>query len=216
MIGTALVGQPSDGPDHPQGHRGVGEVPVGEVVGVEGARAARVDQRDEVVDPVALAGISQRSAGVVELDHRAVGADVGRLLLLAPSERGHLVVGHTGERPRARASGAVAAHDAREPTIHRPLALGDGCDGHDLEIVLVGADAQISGPYQRLVVGCAVGDVHVRRGATQFEHGRENPHRSSDPRRPVRYRTDTGPGPRAPSAAKPPVSKPSGPYWPRF
>ena len=143
----------------------MGLVLVGQVVGVDVDRLAGVEDLDQLADQRVVPIASDRRAGMAELDDGAVAADVGRLALLAPPQRDHLVVGAGRVRPRPRAPGTVCAGHAGEPAGRIVLAGTDGGQRHELEVVLVGDDAEVGGAGQRVVERGAVGHAHVRGGA---------------------------------------------------
>ena len=144
-----------------QAHRDVGLVLVGEVMQVDDLGLGRLEDRQQIVDHRLALRVLHGGAGVAQLDHAGVAADIGRGALLLAADALHLLVGVLAVDARARAARAVGHDDAAEPVVRQAEALGDAMVGHDLDVVLVGADAQVGGASERGDWRCAVRDEHV-------------------------------------------------------
>jgi hypothetical protein len=144
------VVEPSACGDDRQGDGDVRVVGVGEVVGVEdfGGRGAK--HRDEVLNECGFGDVLYRSARMVEKHERSVLAELGCPLLFGTPPRGELVGArrrYDTVRDRTRwgrgPTGTVCRDDAREPRRVALVAGEDPVDRHDLEIVGMGADAEV-------------------------------------------------------------------------
>ena len=86
---------------------------------------------------------------IAELRHKTVLAHIGGLALLDQAHLLHLFVRVLFIRPFARTTGPVGDHDASEPFVATLEALRDAMVGGDLQVVLMGNDAQVRHSAQR-------------------------------------------------------------------
>jgi hypothetical protein len=98
---------------------------------------------------------------VVQEEHRGKLAHVGGLLLLEPSHVDHLRVGVLLVFEVARTAAAVRHRDAGEPLVLLLKALKDAVVGHDFEVVLMGADAEVRRPLDGALGRRPVGNEHL-------------------------------------------------------
>ena len=64
----------------------------------------------------------------------------------------HCFVGHIGELAGAGTAGTVGASHAAKPLVAIFIALENTVHRHELEVVLVRADAEVSGAWQRVTL----------------------------------------------------------------
>ena len=119
-------------------------------------------------------GVFHDAARVVELEHRAVAPDGGRGVLLAPAHGLHPLIGEGRIRAGACAAGAVRAGHAAEPLSVAVVAGEDAVEGHEFEIVLMRADAEMRDARQRGGGREAVGDEDFSGGVVEL-HGSRKP-----------------------------------------
>jgi hypothetical protein len=82
-------------------------------------------------------------AGVSQLDYGGVATQSRRLFLLVPPDLGEFWSGFFGERAGARGASPIGDHDAGEVEIFLSPAGADTREGHDFEIIGVGADTEV-------------------------------------------------------------------------
>jgi hypothetical protein len=83
----------------------------------------------------------------LELD-RILPDPRGLALLVAPHDL-HLVISQVRVTPRARRTSTVGAHHPAKRPAGLSKTIGDARVGHDLEIVLMGANPEVRHPAQR-------------------------------------------------------------------
>lgn len=143
LFGMNVFREGAKSGDDGGGDGDVGVVFVGEVVGVDGVRLCGFDDLAEFGNEGGIGGVFDGGTGVVELPLGGVFADFSSLGLFFGSGGFHLVVGEVCEGAGAGAAAAVAAGDAAEPMVGGLVALGDAVEGHELEVIGVGADAEV-------------------------------------------------------------------------
>ena len=144
---------------HCNGH--VRVVFVREVVRVNDFRMRCGENRFEVIAKLRAVGALGGSARIVELDHDPVASDSGGLALLLAASFHHLRVAELRVGAGASAARAVGARDAAKPFDIAVVAGRDAVEGHELEVVLVRADAQVRDARERGFKRLAVGDEGV-------------------------------------------------------
>ena len=163
-----VLRQQADGLQHRDHHADVRVVLVGGVVGVDDLGLDDLQQRGELIAQRRVGRVLDHLAGVAELQHRLVVARVRGLVLLVDAHRRHLLVGVVGVRADAGAAAAVGAGDAAEALVLLQVALGDAVVGHDLEVVLVGADAEVGDVREDRLHRLAAGDEDLGVRVAQF------------------------------------------------
>ena len=144
---------------------------VGEVMEIDDLRSAGFEEAEEVIADDRLAGVTYRFARMAELSHEAVLADHCGGVLLADTFRGDLVVGPILELAGAGASAPVGDGHSAEPAILLVVAGEDAMEGHELQVVLVGADAEVGRPTEGFRGGEPVRD-HEAGARVERDHRR--------------------------------------------
>ena len=136
----------------------VGGVLVGGVVGVDDFGLSDLEDGEEFVGEGRVGRVFDDAAGVAELVLGGVLAGGGRGVLFLVADFLHLLVGEVGEGADTGAAGAVGAGDAAEPEVGVVIAGDDAVVGHELEVVVVGADAEVGDAGEGGWLVGAVGD----------------------------------------------------------
>ena len=112
-------------------------------MGIDNLRAGGGEDGRDVLLEGKVSRAFHSGAGVIELEHRAVAADHRCGVLLFAADRFHLHIAEVRIHANARASGAVGAGHAAEPSVIAGEAFENSMKGHELEIVLMRADAEV-------------------------------------------------------------------------
>ena len=110
------------------------------------------------------------AARVVELNHRRIAPDGGGSVLLLATNCHHLFIRKSRIRTTARTARAVGASHATEPLIVAGKAVEDAVKCHELEIVLMRPDAEMSDTGERVNEWFAIWNIDFRRRLMQL-HG---------------------------------------------
>lgn len=158
-LGGALVcGERANPPDHFGEHRDMRAMLVGRVVGIDDRRSSGGENCREIFDGILAIGILDLGAWVAELSHESVTAHDGGLLLLLCTHPVHLGVAVVGVGTAPRAARPVRAGDPPEPLIPVLETGEDAMRRHELEIILMSTDAQMSHSCRRFGHGGIVGN----------------------------------------------------------
>ena len=169
-LGTLFRRQGAHRLDGGHGHADVGVVFVGGIVGVNHARAGGAQHFEQVVAQRGAVRVLNRGARVVELDHRSELANGRSEVLFLAANCLHLVIGKLRVGTGARTAGAIGAGHPGEPLAVILITGENAVEGHELEVVLVGADAEMGDARQSRGFGKTVGDEKFSGGLVQF-HG---------------------------------------------
>jgi len=167
------LGQLADGLQATEGAADVGVMLVREVVQIDDLGSAGFEDMTKVVAHRLLVGVAHGLAGMAELSHEGVSADHRGGLLFADAFGRDLVVGPVFEATGPRRAAAVGDGHPAEPLVIPVIAGEDAMEGHELEVVLVGADAEVGGPAEGFRDGRAVGDHQAGAGVEGCHRRRE-------------------------------------------
>src|SRR5262249_30266873 len=143
---------------------------VGEIVQVDDLRTSGPQNRGEVLDHHSFSWVLYLGAGEAELDLAGVLPDIGGLPLLDQAHLLHFLVRVLPVDTGARAPRSVGDHHAGETAVLAAEALGDPVIRHDLDVVLVGGDAEMCRAGQGGFGGGPVGDEEVGSRVMEFHH----------------------------------------------
>ena len=151
-------------------HGHVGVVFVGGVVEVNHPGAAAVEDGGEIGLHAGVAGRFDVGTGVGELELDGVAAELGGFALLFAADGLHLFVVELQKRAGARGAGAIGHDDASEGFAGVVEAVGDAGMRHNLDVVLVGRDAEVGDTgeggggqfvaFRQKHVGIGAGELH--------------------------------------------------------
>jgi len=131
---------------------------IGGIMRVHDARPGCAQDRDQVIPQCSAARVFYGSAGVVEMDHGAVMADLRGAVLFIGADRAHFSIGAFFVGAGACAACAIRTGDAAKPFRDAVVAGDDAVEGHELEIILMRADAEMGDARERIGLRSAVRD----------------------------------------------------------
>lgn len=162
--GLLVFGKSAEGGDGSGKDGEVSGVFVGGVVSVDGLGSGLCEEGDELVSELALAGGAfEVRGGVGELELGGVLTEIGGLNLFAVAEFFDVGIGVVGEGAGARGAASVGAGDTGEPVTRFLVAGDDAVIGHELEVVLMSANAEVGGARE------GFGEVFVVRDVRRHE-----------------------------------------------
>ena len=105
---------------------------------------------------------------MIQLDHHAkLTRDRRRILLLATHAH-HFGIGEVFIFARARTAGAVGAGDAAKPFVCSSKTFEDAVKGHELQVILMRADAEVRHALERCVHRLAIRNKYFSRSIMQL------------------------------------------------
>ena len=128
------------------GHADVRVVFVGRIVRVDHSRPGSAQLLDQSIAQRRALRILDRRAREIQLHHRAKLADPRRKLLLLTPDILHLRIGEALIRSGARTARTIRASHAAKPLALVLITRKDAVKGHELEVVLMRADAEMRDP----------------------------------------------------------------------
>lgn len=137
----------------------VAGVLVGRAVGVDRGRAGELDDVGELCGQGDVYWIFDPGGGMTELILSAILASVSSVDLFLVANFPHLLITVFCEGAGAGGPSAVGAGHPCKPLLGAVVAGGNSVESHELEIVLVSADAEVSGAGQGLGESRLVGNV---------------------------------------------------------
>ena len=134
---------------------------VGQVMRIDHLGTRGPDQVYEIFNRRPIGAVLDGAAGIVQQGLRRIFPDDRRFdLFLAPYDL-HFLVAVPFVYPVSRRSAAVGHHNAGEPLLILLKTRQDPFDRHDLQVILVRADAHVGGPAQRRLRFHPIGDKHL-------------------------------------------------------
>ena len=172
MAGPLGLRQRADRLQAAEKHRDVGVVLVGGIVQIDHLRLAARKDLPQVGRHLGVVRPFHCGARMGQLDLDAVVAQPGGPPLLAAPDGLHLGIAHPRIASGARAAAAVGRDNAGKPAVVPSAAQGNAMKRHDLDVILVGADAQMRGAGQRRGRRQTRRHVDVGLGLAEFHEGR--------------------------------------------
>lgn len=148
------------------GHMGF--VAVSGVVEVEDLGFCRPENLKQVGGQSASARTADFGTGMSELENGGIPTQASRLFLLIPAGFDEVMRGKFFRGTRAGGSGAIGSDDAGKAEIFLPADGADAGKGHDLQVVRVGADAEMGGGGEGGFEAAPAGNKEVGVGLGKF------------------------------------------------
>ena len=161
------AGQGADGLDDGDEDREVCAVFVGRVVGVHEARLRGGEDGREVGYEARIGAVLHHAARVVELEHGGVAPERGGRALLLAAHGHHLRIGEIREFPLPRAARAIRAGHAAEPLRGALVTRGDAVKGHEFQVILMRANAEVRDAREGVGRRESIGDENVGGGIVE-------------------------------------------------
>ena len=171
LLGSVGLGQEADGLDAAKRAADVGVMLIRQIVQVDHFGPGGFQDVKELAADGGLAGVADRGARVAQLGHEGVLSDHGGGVLFADAFGGDLVVGPVLELAGAAAAASVGDGHPAEPPVGAVIAGEDSMEGHELEVILMGADAEMRRPAKGIRGGQSVRE-HEAGARVERDHRR--------------------------------------------
>ena len=155
--------QVSGGLYHSQGHRHMGVVLVGEIMGVYHSRLSQLQQQCQVLHGVLVGAVLHHPAGIVEQDLGCVITHHRCFFLLLGPYFAHRFVGVVPVQIIARRTTAIRDYHSGQPPVRLLETSQDAVNRHDLQVILMGADCHVGGSGKGFPGREAVRNKHLSR-----------------------------------------------------